>query len=387
MAPRPEFMPAMKLHKASGHAYVNLNGQRVYLGKWETPEAQARYDRTMAEWLARGRTMPDQASALTVVELVAAYVEYAQEYYTNSDGTPSRSLDRLKRPVRDLRTLYGDTPAAEFGPLALRALRERWIDDGLSVKTITDYQGTVRAIFKFGVSYELVSPEVHTALATVPPLKEGRTRAKAARKVGPVDATDVDKTLPHLPGPLRALVRLQLLTGARSGELIDLRPRDVDRTDPECWSVTLLEHKTAHHGKQRILFLGPEAIEVLRPFLLRDTDAYCFSPIDANAERAAARKGKGRRPNQKPNPRKTARVVRDHYDKDTYNRAIRRACLKAGVERWHPHQLRHTRATHLRKILGVEAAQLVLGHSNLDTTLIYAERDMDRARALAKEHG
>jgi integrase len=49
--------------------------------------------------------------------------------------------------------------------------------------------------------------------------------------------------------------------------------------------------------------------------------------------------------------------------------------------------LRHTAATLLRARYGLEAAQSLLGHSRPDTTLIYAERDLARARAIAAEIG
>lgn len=62
---------------------------------------------------------------------------------------------------------------------------------------------------------------------------------------------------------------------------------------------------------------------------------------------------------------------------------------KAGfvVLHWHPHQLRHNRATEVRRKYGIEAAQVSLGHSKADTTQIYAERDMEQARQIAREMG
>jgi integrase len=54
---------------------------------------------------------------------------------------------------------------------------------------------------------------------------------------------------------------------------------------------------------------------------------------------------------------------------------------------WSPLQLRHTAATAIRARYGLEAAQTVLGHAKPDTTLIYAERDLARAHAIAAEVG
>lgn len=55
--------------------------------------------------------------------------------------------------------------------------------------------------------------------------------------------------------------------------------------------------------------------------------------------------------------------------------------------RWHPHQLRHTYATQVRKEFGLEAAQILLGHAKADVTQVYAERDLSRAAAVIHKIG
>lgn len=69
-----------------------------------------------------------------------------------------------------------------------------------------------------------------------------------------------------------------------------------------------------------------------------------------------------------------------------------RAALKElasweGVHAWNPNQLRHARATWLKKTFGIEAAKDTLGHACLDTTEIYAERDLERAMTIARKVG
>ena len=70
-----------------------------------------------------------------------------------------------------------------------------------------------------------------------------------------------------------------------------------------------------------------------------------------------------------------------------YAQAIARGCLRAGMPRWTPNQLRHTAATTLREQSGLEAAWAVLGHDRPDTTLIYAERQQSLARDIAMNVG
>ena len=49
--------------------------------------------------------------------------------------------------------------------------------------------------------------------------------------------------------------------------------------------------------------------------------------------------------------------------------------------------LRHTAATTLRAKYGVEAAKVILGHTKVKTSQIYAERDLDKAEKIMAEIG
>jgi hypothetical protein len=60
---------------------------------------------------------------------------------------------------------------------------------------------------------------------------------------------------------------------------------------------------------------------------------------------------------------------------------------KAGVARWHPHQLKHVCGTKVREAYGAEASRVYLGHAKLSTTEIYAEKDMRLVERIAFEVG
>lgn len=57
------------------------------------------------------------------------------------------------------------------------------------------------------------------------------------------------------------------------------------------------------------------------------------------------------------------------------------------AHRWHPHQLRHNAATYLRKEFGLDVARVILGHSSIAVTEIYAEQDEAKARRVIKKIG
>ena len=370
----------------NGRGYVKLNGQRIYLGPWGSPETDEAYARTITEWLANGRRLYVRPDEISVSEVILAYWEHCKEYYRRPDGSLTSQISRVKCAVRPLRKLYGSTRAAEFGPNALRALREVWLDEDLARKTINDYTGVIKGLFKWAASHELVPVTAYQSLATVENLRVGRSRARERERVTVVPEAHIAAIEPYVSRQVWALVQLQLLTGARGSELLKLRAIDID-TSGEVWSVTLKQHKTAHHGKQRVIPFGPKARAILKEFMgERPVDACLFSPRAGEQERHA-RAETHRRPDQKPNRRKTSREVGDHYRTDTYRAAIERGCDYAGVPRWTPHRLRHTAATRVRKEFGLEAAQAILGHSRADVTEIYAELDLARATDVAKKMG
>ena len=67
---RSRRIPKLRHHKATGQGFVELQGQRRYLGRYGLPQTQERYDRTVAEWLANGRQLPVDPEAITVTDVI-----------------------------------------------------------------------------------------------------------------------------------------------------------------------------------------------------------------------------------------------------------------------------------------------------------------------------
>ncbi len=63
------------------------------------------------------------------------------------------------------------------------------------------------------------------------------------------------------------MVRLERLTGARPGEIIQMRPMEINRSG-DVWLYKPETHKTQHHGRARIMAIGPQAQKVLVPIIL-----------------------------------------------------------------------------------------------------------------------
>jgi len=121
-------VPKYRHHKGSGQAFVQVNGRRHYLGRWNTQATEERYAAFVAKLAVCPTSLPltTPASAITVVELAAAYLDFAEGYY-QKDGQRTRSLDNIKRAIRVVKDLYGREPVATFSPLCLLAIQEKLV--------------------------------------------------------------------------------------------------------------------------------------------------------------------------------------------------------------------------------------------------------------------
>jgi integrase len=227
----------------------------------------------------------------------------------------------------------------------------------------------------------------------------------------------VDATIAHLNRHVRGLVEFQRLTGCRPGEACRIRRCDID-TVGTVWLYKPAYHKTAWKGKSRTIAIGPKAHELLKGFFTPNIEDYLFSPRRAVEELIEARSERRKTPRYPSHMRrnetnrvgpKRTRSPAERYNRLSYLTAISRACdrafplpsglaprrkldgkmesrrewwagldegQKAAVKQWrkahhwHPNQLRHSYATKVRKAHGLEAAQVLLGHSRADVTQV-----------------
>lgn len=431
--------PSYLFHKQSGRAravwtdQTGVRHQTLLPGRYESPESLAAFAKLQAEVVSLAVVAldrPASAQSLTVNEVLLAFMGHALQHYQREDGEPSDELRHLKTVCRYVRELYGSTPAIDFGPKALKAVRERFIVQGWCRKTVNARVERVRRVFKWAVAEELVPPSVYQALAAVQGLQHGRTRSRESLPVRPVEDAVVDATLAHLNRHVRGLVEFQRYTGCRPGEACRLRRCDIDMSG-SVWLYKPAHHKTAWKGKSRTIALGPKAQALLKVFFTPDATDYLFSPRRAveeiREERRANRKtpcypSHMRRNEAKRVGTKRLRPPAEKYNRLGYLTAITRACDRAfalppelapwrkhdgrvesraewwerldedqrtavkewrKAHHWHPNQLRHSYATKVRKVYGLEATQVLLGHSRADVTQVYAERNGELAAKVA----
>ncbi|MGN6724674.1 MAG: tyrosine-type recombinase/integrase [Tepidisphaeraceae bacterium] len=418
--PKRIHVPKYRHHKASGQAIVTLSGRDIYLGPYGTQLSRDAYDRVIGEWLAAGRTVQRtvEDAPITVADLALAYL--------NSGDMPASHAYEYRAIIEQWVRLYGKTSIAEFGPLALKVVRQKLIGQGLKRATVNCRMFQLRRIVKWGVSHELVEPDTLDALAAVEGLRAGQTEAPESERMQPVDLHHIEACIAHMPPMLAAMVRVQLNSGMRAAELCQMRTGDID-TSKTIWSYIPAKHKTQHHGHSRQVALGPHAIEALKPWLLPDLSAYIFSPARAEeARRAQQHRNRvtplsyGNRPGSN-RVKKRKIELGDRYTTCAYRRAIEYAIDKAfplpaelarhkretrkawrerlGAEqwaamlkdrqqyRWTPHQLRHTFAQRVRNQFGLEHTQRALGHATAKITKVYAQVSFAKATEVAQAVG
>jgi hypothetical protein len=159
-------VPKYRKHKQSGQAIVTLGGRDYLLGPHGTQVSRDEYDRLIKEWLAAGRSpsFGTPAESLSITELVVDYAEYMKSYH----GTASNSeYHRLPRALRPVRRLYGKLPAAEFGVLEFKAVRQFLLDEGLSRSYINASMRRLIRMFKWAAAEGRLAANVHETLKLV----------------------------------------------------------------------------------------------------------------------------------------------------------------------------------------------------------------------------
>ena len=345
-------IPSYRHHKPSGLAVVTAGGKDHYLGKYGSTESREAYGRLIARYASGSpvETAKTSTGGLTVCEIVLAFLRHGDQHYRKA-GKLTDEVACIKSAVRPLVELYGDTDASDFGPLALKAVRQKMVDGGWTRGYVNKSCGRIRRVFRFAVSNELCEPSVLQRLEAVDPLLEGRTDAhdNPARHVVPQSAIDAvrDETNERT----RDLIDLALATGARPGELCMLTGAMLNRSG-DIWTAVLDKHKMAHRGKRRVLAFGAKSQLILRKYLKADPSVLLFT-----------------------------------ITRGTFSNNIKAACDRLEIPRFTGHWLRHNAASEVRRTDGLDGAQIVMGHSKADTTEIYAHLDDERLIGIARKRG
>lgn len=379
----PRSLPSYRKHSSREIAFIEVAGKRHYLpGEHNSPESLAAYGKAIAKLSQAGAAafnataeavaveksrpapMSKTAHGALLGEIALAWLNAIEKHEPNEYG-------RAKSVIQMLSKEDASKPADFFKPSRLILTRDRMIEKGWSRSYINDQVQRLRRMIRWAAERDLCDGSTWTNLSAVAGLRRGKTAAPEPRNVLPAPIWSVGRAMKHASLTVATMIRVQYRTGMRSHHLCAMRPMDIDFTSHEdVWVYTPLRHEKGR-AKELKIMIGPRAQKALAPLMDREPDQYFFSPRESCLQYG----------------RKPQKSVRDHFDRSSYRRAVERCCKKAGVPHFYPHRLRHSAATNTRDHEGLEAAQAILGHDNMDVTQIYAEKDMKKAVAAARRIG
>ena len=386
---------------------VYVNSKKIMLGRSGTPEAAAK----LLQFQIRLLTDPTLSSLapqkVPVDTLCLAYLEYAREY------DPGHFYG-IKTAVEIFLRHFTGQAVESLDSRSFLFLQEMFVQHGVSRQYCNMLMSYVRAMLKWGIVRKLVSSQVYGEAKLIPALKKGKTRAPEKPKRQDVPDEVINRTLDYLLPTLRDMVRVQRLSGAmRPSEVCRMKPSEIDReytTDDGVviWMYTPGTHKNDWREKKqkgeyvRIIPLGKPEQDILTPHLTdKSDDDHIFSPKNTMREKyalaAAKRKSKvqpSQIKRQERNAKNPKRRDRNAYDKDSYNRAIKRAIIAANkklpagerIPHWTPYQLRHAAVTEIVNTTGsLDIARAVAGQKSIDVAQGYNHADVQIAVKLAVE--
>lgn len=398
-------------------AEISGTGKRrkEYFGPADDPESRARYAAARAAWDRAREDRPakepktyqrGRSDGASIAELVDRYIEHAKQRY-RKHGEPTGTDRNVWYALRPFLIEYGKQGTEAFGLDELEAYQRKLDESGrLCRNQVNARIRIIKAMFVWGAGHRgkngqrLVPPSTAGELKLIGNLRRGYCRAKDHPRRGSVPEATIEKTIKELPPVIAAMARVQLITGARPNEVRLMKAREITKTGKGPWEYRPESYKTEHfdgEGGRKIIFIGPRAQKVLRPFLdaaEKDTDGegYLFRPEDSAAKRRAESAEKKKTPSRRARDESRAENPRRKYNRfytaSSYRNAVARAAERAGVQPFTPYQIRKARATEIDRKLGAEAAAIQLGHRNVRTTLdYYIDPRTEQARELARKIG
>ena len=259
---------------------------------------------------------------------------------------------------------YSGTPVSDFGDvdkIAIRHFLGKEFEEGYSSKTVARRLASVKSFFKYLLKIEEIqdNPAIHIKTPKTPKSLPVYVNEDIVEKLMDAPASDSFIGLRD-----RAMLELFYSTGMRLRELVNINLDDF-HTESQLIKVT------GKGGKERLIPYGKRAQFSIEKFLefcgVQLSEKENIVPLFINS--------KGKR----ISPRTVQRRIKMYLKTVTDG------------ERFGPHTLRHSFATHLlSRGADIRAVQELLGHSSLSSTQIYTHiqpEKMKKVHQQAHPHG
>ena len=261
------------------------------------------------------------------------------------DGKSQNTVRQYANTIRKLSDVL-NRPFTEMGTYDIRYFLAMEQERGISNRTLENTRAYISSFFQWMTDDELIPKNPAAKIKPIKYTEEVRE---------PFSEVELDALRGGCRSTKeRALIEMLLSTGVRVSELALMEVKDVN-----------LENLSVHviHGKgskERITYTTPVAAKHLIAYLKQRKE-----------DGPALFYNKDHGPLCAGGIRKALNVI----------------AKRSGVDHVHPHRFRRTFATNLAKRgMDIQEIQRLLGHSNINTTMVYVRTDDSKVQASYKRY-
>ena len=139
------------------------NRKKIYLpGKFNSEISISAYHKAIAEIAVAKSTgnivVVTKKESVTIAMLVDRFFKWADTYYVKN-GKKTETCDNMFYATIPLTDLYAGERADDFTPNKLRVVQQKILESGICRNEVNRKVSQIKRIFKWGVSYEMVSEQ------------------------------------------------------------------------------------------------------------------------------------------------------------------------------------------------------------------------------------